>query len=202
MTIAEKDHDITSLRELLDNQLRLDAQEVVRDMQMPVVMRVRADMNEPGSYRLLAMRTARMSSAKSLVQQRMMAVIEHRLPLELEQQRTTLALDVRRALESCLRVLESTDAKPSTEMVAETAEAISHNIGTMSTLLAARFPKFAESLAKASLDASEIAKNVDSIAQEMLHAYEAIRAQIAETGPRISSAVDNEMAPQVPSSRN
>ncbi|CAN7753616.1 hypothetical protein [Duganella sp. LjRoot269] len=202
MTIADKEQDISSLRELLDDQLRLDAQDVVRDMQLPVVMRVRADVNEPGSYRLLAMRTARMSSAKSLVQQRMMGVIEHTLPLELEQQRTALAVDVRRALEACLRVLESTDAKPSTELVAETAEAMSHNIGNMSTLLAARFPKFAESLAKASLDASEIAKNVDTIAKEMLHAYEEIRAQMAQTGPRTGATADREMAPQAPAARS
>jgi hypothetical protein len=203
MTIVQEETDIGSLRELLAEQLRLDAQDVYKDMQSPVVMRVRADVNEPGSYRLLALRVARMSSAKSLLQQRMMALIEHTLPLDTEQQRTSLRLDVHRALEACLRVLESTDTKASTDLVAENAEAMSHNIGTMATLLAARFPKYAESLASASLRASGIAKDVDLIAKEMRQAYEQIRAEMALTGPRTASGTpqDNDLVQSAPAQR-
>jgi len=202
METVEKVFGTESLRELLDEQLRLDAQEVYKDMLSPVVMRVRADINEPGSFRLLALRFSRMSSARSLIKDRMMSLIDHALPLDTEAQRTALQLDVRRSLETCLRVLESTDAKASTELVSETAEAMSHNIGTMSTLLAARFPKFAESLAAASLRASTIAKSVDSISVEMRNAHDQIRKEMAQTGPRAAPAPRQELeSPASPTAR-
>jgi hypothetical protein len=126
-----------------------------------------------------------MSSARQQMQQRMLAVAEHRLPLEKESQRIALAAEVGRALESCLRVLESTDLRESTALVAENIEAMSHNIGTMSTLLANRYPTLSNHLAQASLRATEIGANVDHVAAEMKAAYEQVRAELAQTGPRL-----------------
>lgn len=179
--------DLGALQDLLREQLREDARGVCREMTAPTVNRVRAEESEPASYRLLALRTARMSSARQQMQQRMLAVAEHRLPLEMESQRIALAVEVGRALESCLRVLESTDLRESTALVAENVEAMSHNIGTMSTLLANRYPPLSNKLAEASLRATEIGANVDRIAAEMKAAYEQVRAELAQTGPRLEA---------------
>lgn len=178
--------DLGALQDLLSEQLREDARGVCREMTAPTVNRVRAEEAEPASYRLLALRTARMSSARQQMQQRMLAVAEHRLPLERESQRIALVAEVGRALESCLRVLESTDLRESTALVAENVEAMSHNIGTMSTLLANRYPPLSNKLAEASLRATEIGANVDQIAAEMKAAYEQVRAELAQTGPRLA----------------
>jgi hypothetical protein len=186
--IEEYALDLGALQDLLSQQLRDDAESVCSEMIAPTLNRVRADSGEPASYRLLALRTARMSSARQQMQQRMLAVAEHRLPLERENQRIALAAEVGRALESCLRVLESTDLRESTALVAENVEAMSHNIGTMSTLLANRFPPLSNQLAQASLRATEIGANVDRIAAEMKAAYEQVRAELAQTGPRLAGA--------------
>lgn len=180
--------DLGALQDLLSVQLRDDARSVCREMTAPAVNRVRAEDAEPASYRLLALRTARMSSVRQQMQQRMLAVAEHRLPLEKESQRIALAAEVGRALESCLRVLESTDLRESTALVAENVEAMSHNIGTMSTLLANRYPPLSNQLAQASLRATEVGANVDRIAAEMKAAYEQVRAELAQTGPRLTGA--------------
>lgn len=187
MTTDTEDYalDLEALHEVLGAQLRDDARSVCREMTEPAVNRVRAEVAEPGSYRLLALRSSRMSSARQLMQQRMLAVAEMRLPLEKESQRRALAAEVGRALESCLRVLESTDLRESTALVAENVEAMSHNIGTMSTLLASRHPVLSEHLAQASLRATEIGANVDRIAAEMRAAYDQVRAELAQTGPRL-----------------
>lgn len=177
--------DLGALQDLLREQLRDDARSVCREMITPTVNRVRAEEAEPASYRLLALRTARMSSARQQMQQRMLAVAEHRLPLEMESQRIALAAEVGRALESCLRVLESTDLRESTALVADNVEAMSHNIGTMATLLAHRYPALSNKLAEASLRATEIGANVDLIAAEMKAAYEQVRAELAQTGARL-----------------
>lgn len=177
--------DLSALQEVLSEQLRDDARGVCREMTAPTVNRVRAEESEPASYRLLALRSSRMSSARQLMQQRMLAVAEHTLPLEKESQRLTLAAEVGRALESCLRVLESTDIRESTALVAENVEAMSHTIGTMSTLLANRYPALSNQLAQASLRATEMGANVDRIAAEMKAAYEQVRAELAQTGPRL-----------------
>lgn len=188
METVENVVDSKSLRELLNEQLRMDAQEVYKDMLSPVVMRVRADINEPGSFRLLALRFSRMSSARSLIKERMMSVMDGALPLDTEHKRTSLLMDVSRALVTSERVLESSDAKATTELVAETVEAMSHNIGTMSTLLAARFPQLAEELASASLYASNMAKNVDAIALAVRNEHVKLRKEMAQTGPRTAPA--------------
>ncbi|RLM51459.1 hypothetical protein DVK02_16920, partial [Halobellus sp. Atlit-31R] len=140
MTTDTEDYalDLGALQDMLGQQLRDDAVGVCMEMTAPAVNRVRAEVAEPASYRLLALRSSRMSSARQLMQQRMLAVAEHRLPLEKESQRRALMAEVGRSLESCLRVLESTDLRESSALVAENAEAMSHNIGTMSTLLASR----------------------------------------------------------------
>ena len=177
--------DLSALQEVLSEQLRDDARSVCREMTAPTLHRVRAEEAEPASYRLLALRTARMSSARQHMQQRMLAVAEHTLPLDKEGQRRALVAEVARALESCLRVLESTDIRESTALVAENVEAMSHNIGTMATLLANRCPPLSNQLAQASLRATEIGANVDRIAADMKAAYEQVRAELAQTGPRL-----------------
>jgi hypothetical protein len=177
--------DLGALQDMLSQQVREDAVGVCMEMNSPAVNRVRAEVAEPASYRLLALRSSRMSSARQLLQQRMLAVAEHTLPLDKESQRRALAAEVNRALESCLRVLESTDLRETTVLVAENVEAMSHNIGTMSTVLANRYPPLSEHLAQASLRASEIAANVDRIAAEMREAYEQVRNELAKTGPRL-----------------
>lgn len=177
--------DLGALQDMLSQQVREDAVGVCMEMNSPAVNRVRAEVAEPASYRLLALRSSRMSSARQLLQQRMLAVAEHTLPLDKESQRRALAAEVNRALESCLRVLESTDLRETTALVAENVEAMSHNIGTMSTVLANRYPPLSEHLAQASLRASEIAANVDRIAAEMREAYEQVRNELAKTGPRL-----------------
>lgn len=177
--------DLGALQDMLSQQVREDAVGVCMEMNSPAVNRVRAEVAEPASYRLLALRSARMSSARQLLQQRMLAVAEHTLPLDKESQRRVLAAEVNRALESCLRVLESTDLRETTALVAENVEAMSHNIGTMSTLLANRYPPLSEHLAQASLRATEIAANVDRIAAEMREAYEQVRNELAKYGPRL-----------------
>ncbi|MEX5747596.1 hypothetical protein ACWV27_26085 (plasmid) [Massilia varians] len=179
--------DLGALQDMLSQQVREDAVGVCMEMNSPAVNRVRAEVAEPASYRLLALRSSRMSSARQLMQQRMLAVAEHTLPLEKESQRRVLVTEVGRALESCLRVLESTDLRETTALVAENVEAMSHNIGTMSTLLANRFPALSEQLAQASLRATEISANVDGIAAEMRAAYEQVRIELAKTGPRLES---------------
>ena len=179
--------DLGALQDMLSQQGREDAVGVCMEMNSPAVNRVRAEVAEPASYRLLALRSSRMSSARQLMQQRMLAVAEHTLPLEKESQRRVLVTEVGRALESCLRVLESTDLRETTALVAENVEAMSHNIGTMSTLLANRFPALSEQLAQASLRATEISANVDGIAAEMRAAYEQVRIELAKTGPRLES---------------
>lgn len=178
--------DLCALQDLLSQQLRDDAESVCNEMVAPTLNRVRAEAAEPASYRLLALRTSRMSDARQHMQQRMLAVAEHRLPLEKESQRIALVSEVGRALESCLRVLESTDLRESTVLVAENVEAMSHNIGTMSTLLAHRYPPLSNKLAEASLRATEIGANVDRIAAEMKSAYEQVRAELAQTGLRLA----------------
>lgn len=177
--------DLGALQDMLSQQVREDAVGVCMEMNSPAVNRVRAEVAEPASYRLLALRSARMSSARQLLQRRMLAVAEHTLPLDKESQRRVLAAEVNRALESCLRVLESTDLRETTALVAENVEAMSHNIGTMSTLLANRYPPLSEHLAQASLRATEIAANVDRIAAEMREAYEQVRNELAKYGPRL-----------------
>lgn len=177
--------DLGALQDMLSQQVREDAVGVCMEMNSPAVNRVRAEVAEPASYRLLALRSSRMSSARQLLQQRMLAVAEHTLPLDKESQRRALAAEVNRALESCLRVLESTDLRETTALVAENVEAMSHNIGTMSTLLANRYPPLSEHLAQASLRATEIAANVDRIAAEMREAYEQVRNELAKYGPRL-----------------
>ena len=177
--------DLGALQDVLNEQLRDDAQSVYREMTAPALHRVRADFEQPASFRLLALRSARMSSSRQLLQQRMLAVAEHRLPLEMESQRRALVADVGRALESCIRVLESTDLRETTALVAETAEAMSHNIGTMSTLLARQYPALGNMLAEASLRATEIGASVDTIAADMRTAYEQVRAELAQNGPRL-----------------
>lgn len=179
--------DLGALQDMLSQQVREDAVGVCMEMNSPAVNRVRAEVAEPASYRLLTLRSSRMSSARQLMQQRMLAVAEHTLPLEKESQRRILVTEVGRALESCLRVLESTDLRETTALVAENVEAMSHNIGTMSTLLANRFPALSEQLAQASLRATEISANVDGIAAEMRAAYEQVRIELAKTGPRLES---------------
>lgn len=179
--------DLGALQDMLSQQVREDAVGVCMEMNSPAVNRVRAEVAEPASYRLLALRSSRMSSARQLMQQRMLAVAEHTLPLDKESQRRVLMAEVGRALESCLRVLESTDLRETTALVAENVEAMSHNIGTMSTLLANRFPALSEQLAQASLRATEISANVDGIAAEMRAAYEQVRIELAKTGPRLES---------------
>ncbi|MDK6076162.1 hypothetical protein [Massilia varians] len=179
--------DLGALQDMLSQQVREDAIGVCMEMNSPAVNRVRAEVAEPASYRLLALRSSRMSSARQLMQQRMLAVAEHTLPLEKESQRRVLVTEVGRALESCLRVLESTDLRETTALVAENVEAMSHNIGTMSTLLANRFPALSEQLVQASLRATEISANVDGIAAEMRAAYEQVRIELAKTGPRLES---------------
>lgn len=176
--------DLGALQEVLDEQLRDDALSVFREMEMsPAVNRVRAESNDPASYRLLALRSSRMSSSRQQMQQRMLAVVEQRLPLAKESQRRALVAEVGRALESCIRVLESTDVRETTALVAENVEAMSHNIGTMATLLAGRYPPLSNQLAQASLRATEIGANVDHIADEMRVAYEQVRAELAQSGP-------------------
>lgn len=178
--------DLGALQEVLNDQLRDDARSVFREMEMsPAVNRVRAESDDPASYRLLALRSSRMSSSRQQMQQRMLAVAEQRLPLEKESYRRALVAEVGRALESCIRVLESTDVRETTALVAENAEAMSHNIGTMATLLAGRFPPLSNQLAQASLRATEIGANVDRIAAEMRAAYEQVRAELAQSGPRL-----------------
>jgi len=178
--------DLGALQEVLDEQLRDDARSVFREMEMsPAVNRVRAESADPASYRLLALRSSRMSSSRQLMQQRMLAVAEQRLPLEKESQRRALVAEVGRSLESCIRVLESTDIRETTALVAENVEAMSHNIGTMATLLANRYPPLSDQLAQASLRATEIGANVDRIAAEMRTAYDQLRAELAQSGPRL-----------------
>lgn len=186
MTETDYGLDLGALQEVLDEQLRDDARSVFREMEMsPAVNRVRAESDDPASYRLLALRSARMSSMRQQMQQRMLAVAEQRLPLEKESQRRALVAEVARALESCIRVLESTDVRETTALVAENVEAMSHNIGTMATLLATRYPPLGNQLAQASLRATEIGANVDRIAAEMRVAYEQVRAELAQSGPRL-----------------
>lgn len=186
-TVHEEVIDIGALQDLFDEQLRMDALAVYKDMQSPAVMRIRPDTNEPASFRLLGLRCSRMSSARVQLKEQMVALAEFRLPLDTEPQRNSLRAGVRRALESCVRVLESTDAKETNDLVAENAEAMSHSIGAMSRLLENRIPDLARELAEASLRATQIAQNVDAIAREMRQAYEQIRAEIARTGPRVSA---------------
>jgi len=175
--------DLGALQELLTEQLRDDARSVFREMDAsPAVNRVRADYAVPASYRMLALRSSRMASSRQMVQQRMLAVAEQRLPLEKESHRRALVADVGRALEACIRVLESTDLRETTALVAENAEAMSHNIGTMATVLGSRYPALSMQLAQASLRASEIAGSVDHIASEMRIAYDQVRAELAQTG--------------------
>lgn len=184
-TVADDAVSFSALQELFDAEMRIDAKAVYRDMQQsPAMERMRAETDKPASFRLLALRSSRMSAARDSLRERMLAVAEHRLPLSKESQQVALITDIRRALESCLRVLESTDDQKTTRHVAETVEAMSHNIGTMSTLLDPAYPALANELAKASLRATEIAQNVDAIAQEMRQAYEQVRAELAKTGPR------------------
>lgn len=180
--------DLGALQELLTGQLLDDARSVFREMQSsPTVNRVRAEYAEPASYRMLALRSSRMASSRQMVQQRMLAVAEQRLPLEKESQRRALVADVGRALEACIRVLESTDLRETTVLVSENAEAISHNIGTMATVLANRYPPLSMQLAQASLRASEVARGVDHIAAEMRVAYDQVRAELAQTGERLQA---------------
>lgn len=178
--------DLGALHDVLNEQLRDDARSVFREMEMsPAVNRVRAESADPASYRLLALRSSRMSTSRQQIQQRMLAIVEQRLPLERESQRRALVAEVGRALESCIRVLESTDARESTALVADNVEAMSHNIGTMATVLAGRYQPLSNQLAQASLRASEIGANVDAIAAEMRVAYEQVRAELAQSGPRL-----------------
>lgn len=180
--------DLGALQELLTEQLRDDARSVFREMDAsPAVNRVRAEYAEPASYRMLALRSSRMASSRQMVQQRMLAVAEQRLPLEKESQRRALVADVGRALESCIRVLESTDLRETTALVAENAEAMSHNIGTMATVLANRYPPLSMQLGQASLRATEIAASVDRIAADMRVAYDQVRAELAQTGERLQA---------------
>lgn len=201
MTETDYGLDLGALQEVLNEQLRDDAQSVFREMGLsPAVNRVRAESDDPASYRLLALRSSRMSSSRQQMQQRMLAVAEQRLPLEKESQRRALVAEVARALESCIRVLESTDLRETTALVAENVEAMSHNIGTMATLLAGRYPPLSNQLAQASLRATEIGANVDSIAAEMRTAYEQVRAELAQSGPRLQPVpvprrIDEETTP-------
>lgn len=185
-TETEYGLDLGALQELLNEQLREDARSVFREMEMtPALNRVRAESDDPASYRLLALRLSRMGSMRQQMQQRMLAVAEQRLPLEKESQRRALVAEVARALESCIRVLESTDVRETTGLVAENAEAMSHNIGTMATLLANRYQTLSNQLAQASLRATEIGADVDRIAAEMRVAYDQVRAELARSGPRL-----------------
>ena len=150
MTETDYGLDLGALQEVLNEQLRDDARSVFREMEMsPAVNRVRAESDDPASYRLLALRLSRMSTMRQQMQQRMLAAGEQRLPLEKESQRRALVAETARALESCIRVLESTDVRETTALVAENAEAMSHNIGTMATLLATRYPPLGHQLAQA-----------------------------------------------------
>jgi len=186
MTETDYALNLAALQEVLDEQLRDDARSVFKEMELsPAVNRVRAESDDPASYRLLALRSSRMSSMRQQMQQRMLAVAEQRLPLDKESQRRALVTEVARALESCIRVLESTDVRETTALVAENVEAMSHNIGTMATLLANRYPPLAHQLAQASLRATEIGAGVDRIAAEMRVAYEQVRAELAQNGPRL-----------------
>lgn len=186
MTETDYGLNLAALQEVLDEQLRDDARSVFKEMELsPAVNRVRAESDDPASYRLLALRSSRMSSMRQQMQQRMLAVAEQRLPLDKESQRRALVTEVARALESCIRVLESTDVRETTALVAENVEAMSHNIGTMATLLANRYPPLANQLAQASLRATEIGAGVDRIAAEMRVAYEQVRAELAQNGPRL-----------------
>lgn len=181
-----------ALQMLLNEQLRLDAHSVCQEMNAPSVDRVRAEVSEPGTFRLLALRTARMASATALLRERMIAVCEHKLSFERPRDVATLKREITSSLETCLRVLESTDNSTSINLVTDNANTLVHCIGTMSTVLADRAPELSAWLAETSLRATTIAQNGSAIASEMKKAYEKVRAEIAKTGPRMVTSASQE----------
>lgn len=179
--------DPAAIQSLFSEQYKLDSQAVLREMESPAVLRLRAQDNQPVSFRMLALRLSRMSAAKELLKERLQGIVEDRLPLGLEKQRERLLLDVHRALEMCIRVLESSDNHSTTAVVTETAENMSHSIGAMSQLLRNTYPSFADDMARASLKATQIGQQAPSIAAEMKNAYDSIRAQITAVAPPIAA---------------
>lgn len=176
--------DADALQAMFTQQLMIDARETFREMKSPAVLRIRADMAEPVSYRMLSMRLANMGSARESLRERLMKIIDAQIPLEQQAQRDSLLRDVQRAIDTCRRVLESTDDESIVSKVVENAEMMSHHIGKMSALLTVRFPDFSMQLAKASLQATKTAENAPQIAAEMKAAYDAVRAEIDAAGPR------------------
>lgn len=184
--IEELLRDADFVQIISDEMARADVLDVYREMALsPALTRVRADVDEPASYRVLALRLSVMGAARSLARNRMLAMAENNLPLVEPQQRNRLWMEMTRAVDSCERVLESTDSRDILVLVSENADAISHCIGTMSSVLAPRFKDLAGELGLLSVRASGIAANVAGLASRYKKAYAQVIAELAKTGPRM-----------------
>lgn len=176
--------DAEALQEMFAVQVAMDAREVRSEMATPTVLRVRAEMEEPVSYRMLAMRVAKMGGAREEIRERALRLLDHLVELDTPGKRENLKRDAQRALEACRRVLESTDMPLYVDMVRESANAVSHFVGQMSTLLAAAHPQLAHDLANISMQATQTAEHAPAIAAEMKAAYERVRREIDAAGPQ------------------
>lgn len=182
------------IRDMFEEVLRDDAALVYRQMQSPTVLRLRSEESED-AHPLLAMRLGRMEACREQMKNYAVRIIEgdqklfDRLNSPVNGATTPiesnlLGLDIRRALEICMRVLECSDSSEVKQSVAETAHAISSSIGVIGTVLQARSHSMAEVFGEESLRASMIAENVESIAGELKEKYEQMRTELVRPEPR------------------
>jgi hypothetical protein len=175
-----------ALVEMFRASLLDDAAQVVKAMTVPAVLRLRADEEkDSGAQPLLAMRLARLGMAREKMKSYAATLIEGEPPLDSAVQKDRLRGDMRRALESCIRVLECTDEPGIKQHVVEAALAMSNSMGVIATILSARPDADLASYARDRvIDASNIGGNVDKIASDLKAVYARIRVTLAQSGPR------------------
>jgi hypothetical protein len=185
---------LLALKSLFTDSLREDAGAVYDEMRTPSFLRLRADTSAGAQiHPLLATRIGRMEEHRATMKGLAGSLLEGDPPIENADQAVAFAATLRRALESCLRVLECSDSKEVKAKVAETAKAMGMSINTMATILHGRRHPLAEPVAEQGQKALDISSDVDVIAAELKTAYE----QTIITNTRMGERRD-QVAPSVP----
>lgn len=179
--------------------LRNDAQSVFRKMQLPTVLRLRAEANACADHPLLSLRMDLMEKRRDQLKNLAHGLLEGEPPLDTEAQLMQLGKDLLGAYQSCVRVLEVAEDKDIKARVAVCAKAMGGSMQLMASILSNQGHSVALDVHKESARAIDLSERVEEISYRLKVAYQQTREQLAQPGERIVPEPAVPLVPQIPS---
>lgn len=185
-------NDRNAFAALFADRIREDAGAVYKEMQVPTALRLRAD-DQDDSHPLLAMRLSRMSTLRTRIHNYGTGLVEGRPPLTTVKEQVRFLRELELSVETCMRVLECSDASDVKTMVQDSATAIGNSIAFVANVLDSRqgLQPLAQAAKNLSIQATTLSQSVDMTAAELKESYSAMVITLVTPGDRLSEPADS-----------